>query len=237
MDFGFFGIIDLIVLGLGILAIFIGYKIGFMKKFIGLFGALIIILLSFLLAPTFAQILIKMKIIYPSIYNGVYSSVADKVASSAPDASVEDIIKSSLGALAIFSSLIIKHVNVETKEELPDCVASKAAGYAMNVIAFFILIVIFIILLIILKIIVSCARDSAVVRRVDGILGIFLYFGIYLVIISLLFFLLKIFIDHNVFTGNTYEFFVKDLQLNTDSFRLSKFIYNGNLFLWIKELF
>ena len=235
MDFGFFGIIDLIVLGLGILAIFIGYKIGFMKKFIGLFGVLIIILLSFLLAPTFAQILIKMKII--SIYNGVYSSVAEKVASSAPDASVEDIIESSLGALAIFSSLIIKHVNVETKEELPDCVASKAAGYAMNVISFFILIVIFIILLIILKIIVSCARDSAVVRRVDGILGIFLYFGIYLVIVSLLFFLLKIFIDHNVFTGNTYEFFAKDLQLNTDSFRLSKFIYNGNLFLWIKELF
>ena len=44
-------------------------------------------------------------------------------------------------------------------------------------------------------------------------------------------------VNKEVITGNALEFIKTDLQLETDALRISKFLYNGNLFNSIKELF
>lgn len=237
MNLGFFGLFDIIIVVLGLLSIIIGYKVGFMKKLVSLFGILIVIGLSIMLAPTLAELLKKWDIIYPSIYNDVYDSVLNEVNQAGPDASVEDIIKASLGFLSIFSFLIVKHVNVESTAELPDYVATKAGTYAMRIISFGILVVFFIILIIILHFIIKKARTNIIVRRIDGIFGMLLGFASFILTLSFIMFILKLCVDNSVITGGALDFIKKDMMLDSDAFRLSKYIYNANIFVSIKELF
>jgi hypothetical protein len=107
----------------------------------------------------------------------------------------------------------------------------------MKGIAFVILAFAFSFVLIILRILANTLRKSSIIKAIDGIMGMALYLLIYVVILSLLFFILNIMVTKEVITGNALEFIKTDLQLETDELRISKFLYNGNLFNSIKELF
>ena len=235
MDLGFFGIIDIFVVLFGILFLFLGFRKGFMNKMIGLLAVLVIIGLSIVLASNFAEFLKNRDIFYPSIYNGIYDNVKETVDAN-PGSSTADIIGSALNMPSLIASFIASKIDVEPAL-LPEAVASVSTKYIMRVIAFFILVVAFTIVFIILKLIAKAARSNSVIRTVDGVLGMALYFLIYMTIISLLFFVLNIFVTKGVISGGTLEFIQTDLQLNTDSFRLSKFLYEGNIFNSVKELF
>lgn len=236
MDLGIVGIIDIVVILLGILFLFIGFKRGFMNKMIGLLGVLVILGLSIVLASNFAEFLKNRELIYPSIYDSVLEKMNAASQEAGEGASSADIIAKALGIPSLFASFIAGKIEA-TPQELPALVAEKLGTYAMKGIAFLILVFAFSLVFIILKILANTLRKSAIIRVIDGLLGMALYLLIYVVIISLLFFILNILVTKGVITGGTLEFIETDLQLNTDALRISKFLYNGNLFNSIKELF
>lgn len=236
MDLGFFGIIDVFVVLLGILVLFIGFKKGFMNKMIGLLGVLVMLALSITLAPNFAEFLKNREIFYPSIYNSIYDKVSAIVAESGEGASTTDIIANALHIPSLIASFIAGKIEA-TPSELPGEVATILGGYAMVGIAFAILALLFSIIFVVMKILANTLRKSTIIRTFDGLLGMAFYLLIYTLIISLIFFILNLMVTKGAITGNTLEFIKTDLQLDTDSFRISKFFYNGNIFNSIRELF
>ena len=236
MDLGIFGIIDIVVILFGIMFLFIGFKRGFMNKMIGLLGVLVMFALSLVLASNFAEFLKNRELIYPSIYDSIYEKMQAASIEAGEGASNADIIATALNIPNLFASFIAGKIEA-TPAELPALVAEKLGTYAMKGIAFLILAFAFTLVFIILKILANTLRQNAIIKTIDGLLGMALYLLIYVVIISLLFFILNILVTKEVITGSTLEFINTDLQLNTDAFRISKFLYNGNLFNSIKELF
>ena len=236
MDLGIFGIIDIVVIIIGILFLIIGFKKGFMNKMIGLLGVLVMLALSIVLASNFAEFLKNREIIYPSIYDSVFTKMQDVVNEAGEGASTADIIAKALNIPSLFASFIASKIEA-TPAELPAMVAEKVGTYAMRGIAFLILAFAFTLIFVVLKILANTLRKNSIVKTIDGLLGMALYFLIYIVILSLIFFILNILVTKEVITGSTLEFINTDLQLKTDAFRISKFLYNGNLFNSIKELF
>jgi hypothetical protein len=104
----------------------------------------------------------------------------------------------------------------------------------MNVIAFLIIFVIVLIFMAILKIICAKARENKVVRVTDGLLGIALYLVLLMFTLSFIFFVTKLIYDAKWFP-NFNKFLEKDLQLNSNKFRISKSIYQSNIFESIKD--
>ena len=237
MNLGFVGIIDIIVIIVGLIVCFLGFSKGFMNRIIGILGILVIFGLAVFLSSNFAEMLINNNIIYPKIYNGIFSKMAEEVANAGSDATVADIIESALHCPAIIAVFIAGKINCNSTEELPDLVATKLGTYAMHAIAFLILIFAMSLVLIILKVVANSLRKNTLIKTIDGIMGMALYLLIYVAILSLLFWGLRALMENNVLQGNAREFIITDLQLDTEANRLSKFLYNGNLFSSIQELF
>lgn len=236
MDLGFFGIIDVFVVLLGILALFIGFKKGFMNKMIGLLGVLVMLALSITLAPNFAEFLKNREIFYPGIYSSIFDKMSSVVQEAGEGATTTDIIANALHIPGLLASFIAGKIDV-TPEELPNAVATQLGGYAMVGIAFAILALLFTIVFVVMKILTNTLRKNSIIRTFDGILGMAFYLLIYTLIISLIFFILNLMVTKGAITGDTLKFIETDLQLNSDAFRISKFFYNGNIFNSIKELF
>ncbi len=236
MDLGIFGIIDIVVVVFGILFLILGFKRGFMNKMIGLLGVLVMLALSLVLASNFAEFLKNRGLIYPSIYDSVFEKMQAVVSEAGEDASTADIIAKALNIPSLFASFIASKIEA-TPAELPALVAEKVGTYSMRGIAFLILVFAFSLVFIILKILANTLRKNSIIQTIDGLLGMALYLLIYVVILSLLFFILNILVTKEVITGSTLEFIKTDLQLDTEAFRISKFLYNGNLFNSVKELF
>lgn len=238
MNLGFIGLIDIIVIVLGLIVCFLGFSKGFMNKVIGMLGILVIFGLAVFLCANFAEMLITNKIIYPSIYKGIYSKMATEVAEAGSDASVADIIQAALGCPSLIAVFLAGKIDVSSTSELPDVVAAQLGTYAMIGISFLILIFSMSLVLVILKVLANTLRKSTLIKTVDGIMGMALYLLIYVAIISLLFWGLRALMDNDVIQGQARQFIITDLQLeNENASRLSKFFYEGNLFSSIQDLF
>ena len=106
----------------------------------------------------------------------------------------------------------------------------------MNIISFFILAIGIFIIILIIKLIASVLRTNKFVRVVDGILGAVLYVTIFIAIVCIVFTVISYCMDKEWFSPAK-EWLTVDMQLDTDKFRLSKWIYEGNIIRRILNLF
>lgn len=243
MDFGFFGLIDVILLIGALIFIILGFKKGFMKKAISLIGILVIIGFSIVYAGQFAKFLIQNDIIYPSVFDRINGNILDKLATQdiAVDSTCADVLHKVLGVPEFIANLIgssIKNSSNEpiTAANMANSIAVYLSTLAMNVISFFILALGLFIIILILKLIASILRQSKIIRGIDGILGIVLYLTIYSCIVLFVFCLLFVFMNQEWFSSAK-EWLTVDMQLDNDNFRVSKFVYEGNIFKNILTLF
>ena len=146
MDFGFFGLIDVILLIGALIFIILGFKKGFMKKAISLIGILVIIGFSIVYAGQFAKFLIQNDIIYPSVFDRINGNILDKLATQdiAVDSTCADVLHKVLGVPEFIANLIgssIKNSSNEpiTAANMANSIAVYLSTLAMNVISFFIL--------------------------------------------------------------------------------------------------
>ncbi len=232
-------ILDIILIIGAIITIIFGFKKGFMKKFLSFFGILIILIFSIMFAGQLSLMLSTSNAfgIHDNIYNGLYSNLSANMASYPEDATVKTIIEQGLN-LKFMSGIISNMIGVPSDTSLSEVIvfiATNLTNICMNVIAFGMLFVGLLILLLILKIIANVLRNNNFIKFVDGILGVALSLIIYIAIVAGLFALLKVFMNQDWFTIK--EWFATDMHLNDDAFRISKALYQNNIFINIISVF
>ena len=114
-------------------------------------------------------------------------------------------------------------------------IANGLTGICMNVIAFGMIFVGSLIVLLILNILVNILRNVNFIKVIDGILGAVLSLVIYLAIVAGLFALLRVFMGQDWFTIK--DWFITDMHLTDDAFRISKALYQNNIFINIISIF
>lgn len=236
MYMGFFGIIDAVIVVIGLLFLFVGYKKGFMSKMATIICVLVLIGLSIVLCGHMAQMMMDKDIFYSSIYNKIYSGAESAVAEAGESATVKQALAKALNMPEWIVSLFVMSIKDEPAAGLVKTLSEKTTMFIMKAIAFGILFVGMIIVMIILKIIAKGLRENKFIRVVDGIFGMALYLFIYVLIISVFFFVLDILIEKDVISQTT-GFIAEDLQLGTTNFSISRWLLKGNLISSVRETF
>ncbi|MGM9969263.1 MAG: CvpA family protein [Anaeroplasma sp.] len=229
MDFGFFGVVDIILLVFAIVFMAIGYKKGFMKKVLSFFGIIAILIFSFIYCGQFSQFMIHNNIIYPAINGNIVNNIESYMVSNGiSELTVSEVLSKALNIPDFIANMIVNAIGNPEPSEVITSVANYLSTTLMNIISFFILFIGLIIILGLLKLITNVLRTNVLIRVTDGILGILLYIAIYAVIVSIAFYILSLLMNQEWFSGAK-SWLEVDMQLNTDEFRLSKTIYNGNI--------
>lgn len=237
MYMGFFGIIDVVVIVLALLFMFIGYKRGFMNKMITIICVLVIIGLSVALCGHMAEMMRDNHIFYDGIYKDVNAKVGNAIEEAGTNATVKQVVAKALHLPEWIASLFVLSAQNEIAINYQAAISEKISMLLMKTIAFGFLFVGMIIVMIILKIIANALRENKFVRVVDGIFGMALYLLIYILIVSVFFFVLNILVEKEVISSTT-GFIAKDLQLmDTSKFSMSRWLLKGNLISSIREVF
>ena len=237
MDLKITGFFDIMFILIAILVLIIGFKKGFMTKMVKLTASLLVVSLSVFLSDYVAQFFKRVELIYPYMYDKNYNKVDKALQNAKAGDKCGDVLKDAYDCPKFLANYLSHKVGTNKMSELSDATADYLAFWITKIIAFIILLVAFFIILLILLVIIKKLRENEVVKVIDGIFGMLLYFVIYLVTITFLVFLLRLGIDKGVIKGGAYNFIAKDLQLETNKFRIMKYLYNENFFKTIHDLF
>lgn len=238
--FGILGIIDIVIFLGAVIAIFAGYKLGFIKKVLSLVGILAILGISFFYCTGLAGIFIEADIIYPNIYQPMVDKMLVKVGEYGltAESTVVEFFEVGLGIPKFLANMIadsIDGIDVATSaNQICELIAGHLTTMIMNIICFVIIAVVLIIVIAILKAIANGLRELKVIRVFDGILGAVLYLALYIAGVFAIFAVLDWFMTMEWFAAAK-DFLVVDMQLDTESFRISKWIYEHNVLLNVFE--
>ncbi len=230
MDLKICGILDIVIIIVGIIVAIVGYKKGFMKKMLSLIGIVGIVIFSWSFCGQFAQILKYNNIIYPDIFSSVQGNILANVSESfGPDITTAKLVSYALGVPEFLGGIIANGMSLPETGDLILAVAEYVTMFAMNAISFGILLASLLLLFGIAALLIHILKKNKFIKVVDGILGIFLYLAIYFIILSLLFFILSLIINQEWFSS-VKDWLNVDMMLEDDSaFRLSKALYEGNV--------
>jgi hypothetical protein len=245
MNFGIFGLIDIIFLIGLVIAILTGYFTGFMKKMISKFGFIAILIFSFMFASSFAQLLKSANIIYPDIHFGFTQSLENYCTNYNPTSlpSYSVVIEKGFGVVEPFATILKFLMGnpsfyPEEGKNIYQIIitqgADKLSISVMILISFLFLFIINLVLLLSIKAIAQGLRKNKVIRFVDGFLGVLLMVALYIVAVAGIFFVMKLIRDGGQWSSFN-DFIDTDLQLNTNNFRISKGIYNANIYEHLKN--
>ncbi len=243
MDLKICGLIDIILIVGTIIFLILGFKKGAIKKIISLAGILVILVFSIIYCGQFAQFLIHHNVIYPSIYGKINTNILTNLENKglSAGATVGEVLKTGLNIPGFIADMIGKGVTnhypqLTDVNSVADAVSGYLATMAMNVISFFILAIGLFVVILILKLIADMLRTNKFVKAVDGILGAVLYVTIYAAVVCFIFCILSYFMRCSWFEGAK-KWLEVDMQLNTNKFRISKALYEGNILRRLLELF
>ncbi len=226
MDWKICGIIDIVIILLFLLAAFLGFKKGFLKKALGLIGVIVGLVVAFTFCESLAGWFKETGFIYDNIYESILSNANDAIQKAGGGAPTVEEALVNMGVWKFIASMVAKNIPSSTIV-LAENIATYFTGILMNIISFAILFVGVLLLALILKIIASILRNNKVIKFVDGILGIILYCCICLLIIDVIFMVIR-FMYNAEFFSSCKEFLDVDMMLNEDTFRISKYFYLNN---------
>lgn len=226
MDFKFCGVIDIVLVVLFIVFIFVGWKKGFVEKFLSLANALCGFLFSIIFCRDFAGFLIKHNIFYGGIYDKVYSNVSKADVLQDGNATASQVLE-AIGFPKNLSDFIADKMAINTTE-IAQGISENVSKCLMVVIAFLLMFFGTTIICFLLKTLFKAFKEGSVILKItDGILGIVFYFIIFFVIVDVALFGVSILMQTSSLES-VRNFLDVDMQLSTDSFRLSKYLYNNN---------
>lgn len=243
MDFKICGLLDILIVVFGLIAIILGYRKGFIKRILSIVGFLAIAILAFVYCKQLAAFLIEKDFIYPSIYNPLLERLltASVKEGLTPDSTLVEFLTVGLEIPEPISMLFSKVLNVSGSiEEMCMGISQYLASIAMNVISYIMIVVVVSILVLILKILTNVMRKVRLVRIIDGTLGALLYFAFFLIFVYVCFTVIQISMDKTWF-AEAKNFLIIDMQLPVNGeetpFRLSRFIYENNVLYKLIEMF
>jgi uncharacterized membrane protein required for colicin V production len=243
MDFGICGLLDIIIVVLGLIVILLGYRKGFLKKVLSIVGFFAIAILAFVYCKQFAAFLIQKNFIYPNIYNPILEHLLQQTVEAGlqPNSSLVDLLTVGLGLPDVMARVFANVLNVSGDlNQICSGISQYISTVAMNIISFLIILVGTSVVVLILKIIADAIRKVKVVRIIDGFLGAILYFSFFLLFVYVCFSFIQIAMEQTWF-ADAKAFLIVDMKLPINGeetpYRLSRFIYENNVLYKLIEMF
>lgn len=223
MYYKYFSIFSIIIVAGFIITGIIGYKKGFLTKFLKLADIVCGFFLSVVMARKFSA-----NITYRLFGSGLKDQYYEKIISSNVYQSVDSSLNSktfleNLGVPKFIAKTISSDLTIE------ECISPLAAMLAKMVcviISFFILWIGLWLLIKFLKRLVKKLRENNAIKIIDGILGIVFYMIIYYLCLSFVMVIILVIMqgDNAI---NTW--IINDFSLDTNKFRISKYFYENNI--------
>ncbi|MDE5547105.1 MAG: CvpA family protein [Anaeroplasmataceae bacterium] len=239
MDLKICGIIDIILVLLIILSLFIGYKKGFLKKAIGLIGLFVALAVAFVFCSQLAGAFESSGIIYKPIFENIKNNVLESEIfqnAGGKDATIADVLVSMKIPRFLANMFAANIADGTTVEVIASNISHFFSHIITVIISFIILFVGVFIAAILLKILTTILRGNAIIRTIDGILGMVLYFCLMMIMVYVLFAIMRL-LGHFDFFAGCQRFLNVDMKLNEDTFRLSKFFYQHNVIYSFFDIF
>lgn len=226
---GLFGIIDILIVGTIILFLVIGWKKGFLEKVIDMASSVFGLIASVLLARPFSNVLRGW------FGSSIDTSIRDYLLQNQDFsmALTETNLREALNGMSLPNFMvdwIIDSIDFTVvAQNIIDAVAPIILSLSLLVIAFITLFFGSMIVFFILKLLAKGITSIPVIKQIDKFLGAI--FGLLKVslLIFVLLFVLALIINIPAINNIIYEFLDQDMQLSTDQFRLSKWLYDNNL--------
>ncbi len=233
MDLKICGIVDIVIILGAVIMLILGFKKGFITKILSIASIILILIFSFFFASTLTGYLKEWNIIYPNILDGITNNINNNLRGKeiTESMSTVDAVAILLNTPKWIAQLVVNMMGSSVPAEVSgivNAVAETITKWCCNVISFFIIAFGIILVIGIAKMIASIFRQSKVFKVVDGIFGILLYEVIYIAILSVLF-LIVYFLYYKANIPGFNEFIKVDFQMETDSFRLSKWFLENNV--------
>ena len=239
MDLKICGIIDIILILLILLSLFIGFKKGFLKKAIGLIGLFVALAVAFVFCKQLAGAFESSGMIYKPIFENIKNNVLEAEIfqnAGGSTASISDVLV-SMGIPRFFANMFAGNISDgATVEFVANNIAHFFAHIITVIISFIILFIGVFIFAILLKILTTILRGNAIIRTIDGILGMVLYFCLFMIAVYVIFAIMRL-LGHFEFFAGFQKFLDVDMKLNEDTFRLSKFFYQHNVIYSFFDIF
>ncbi|QLY39521.1 CvpA family protein [Hujiaoplasma nucleasis] len=236
--FNLFGIFDVLIVIAVIAMIIMGWKKGFLLKIVELASGLFGLIASLLLTRPFSNLLDKW------FGSDIETRIRDHLISKNPELSdnlTEPRLKEALEGLSM-PDFITKWISdsidyEEATRSIIEAITPLFKTMILIVIAFLTLFFGSMIIFFFLKLLSKAITRVPIIRQIDKVLGAF--FGLFKVsmIIFVLLLLLSFVLAIPAINNAIGDFVYVDMQLSTDSFRLSKWLYNNNIFRFIINIF
>jgi uncharacterized membrane protein required for colicin V production len=229
-----FGVMDVLIVGSVIALVFFGWKSGFLLKVIKLASSLFGLIASILLARPFSTVLDKW--FGEGILLKIETFLLDRIANGDAQATEENI-RAALADMALPNFIvdwIIDSVNTQdTIQSFVNAVAPLLKSLILLLIAFVVLFFGSMLVFLLLKILAKMITSLPVIKQIDKVLGAI--FGLFkaAILIYVVLFLLGLLITVPAINDFIGSFLTVDMQLETDSFRLSKWLYDNNILKYL----
>ena len=236
--FNLFGVIDVLIVISVIAMVIMGWKKGFLLKIVELASGLFGLIASLLLTRPFSNLLDKW------FGADIEARISSHLLSNNPELTenlTEPKLKQALEELSMpdfITKWISESIDYEAAtQSIINAITPLFKTMILIVIAFLTLFFGSMILFFFLKILSRAITRAPIIRQIDKVLGAF--FGLFKVamIIFILLLLLSFVLAIPAINNAIGEFVYVDMQLSTDSFRLSKWLYNNNIFRFIINIF
>ncbi|MBN2877123.1 MAG: CvpA family protein [Bacilli bacterium] len=231
MDFGFFGVIDVVIVALVLLFLVLGWKHGFLTKVIEMASSIFGLIASILLARPFSTVLDGWfgESMRTNIYDYLSGRISEILGTQLTQANLPEAL-AGLGLPDFMANWIVDSIDFNTlTTSITDAVTNLVLSLALLFLAFLILFFGSMIVFWLLKLLAKGITSIPIIKQVDKILGVL--FGALKVglLIEVLLFILALVINIPAINDLIYPFLDKDMQLSTEEFRLSKYLYDNNI--------
>lgn len=232
--FNLFGIVDILIVGGVIAMIFFGWKSGFLLKVIKLASSLFGLIASILLARPFSTVLDKW--FGEGIYLKIETFLLERIANGDAQATEENI-RAALADMALPEFIvdwIINSVNTqETIQSFVEAVTPLIKSLILLLIAFVVLFFGSMLVFLLLKLLAKMITSLPIIKQIDKFLGAL--FGLFkaAILIYVLLFVLGLLITIPSVNDAIGPFLTVDMQLGTEDFRLSKWLYDNNFLKYL----
>lgn len=237
MDFGFFGIIDVVIIVLIIAFLVIGWKKGFLEKLIDMASSIFGLIASILLARPFSTVLEGW------FGESMETSIREYLLGNQDfaNALTETNLREALNNMSLPDFMIdwiaesVDFTSVTTS--IVDSITPLILSLALLFIAFITLFFGSMIVFFLLKLLAKGITSIPIIKHVDKFLGLLFGFLKVALLIYILLFVLALVINIPAINELIYEFLSVDMQLTSEEFRLSKYLYDNNLLRNVINIF
>ena len=207
--YDYVSIVDIILVLAVIVFVVIGYTKGFLTKFISLANSLCGFVFSLLFCKRLSE-----GFTYKIWGDTLTEKFKNNIMAKNPDVTSTKDLLDKIG----LPSFITNNVDINLDVNNAYYSLGKACStFVCVVISFFILFIGVSVLCFLLKLLVAACRQSKIIRFLDGTLGV-----------CLLLFVLTFVMQSSGLNGFQ-QWIINDFQLQSDKWRLSKFLYQNNL--------